>query len=469
MRKKTKKILLGSLYLVLGILIVVIAVRAWFDGRAQEKLDRVWGSLGRSGNLVPLRTLLPPVTREDDNAARLWKAAENVFLMDNKDRTALQKAEQALQEWKIPDPEIVAAVEALAARNRLTMDLIREAAGKSAFRYNLLWGPAYDRPWDLRQPNLVALGHSFRLIRTLAALAAESGRPAEALDLWNLETRLLLLMRRDLPLFGSRALINGMKAQVSTLNRIVAGRDLTEKDLRALLDRVRVEPWQEEFRFALRFETESQSQLWGRLIEDPDGAPAWERETSPHGPRGWLFRPVLKSVAVWTLEKLEKVAGWADQSPYEIEDYLGQVAPKTPSRTPRSFRLYFGEDADSISTSSDELKNLKFRFDLLSAWLTAARLGIAGRIHFLRHGAYPASLAELDRDILGEMPVDPYTGRALVYKAGQTGFSIYSVGPNGRDEEGRCVGSLRLTSFRSADDDCVWTEIRPSPRSAVRK
>jgi len=68
----------------------------------------------------------------------------------------------------------------------------------------------------------------------------------------------------------------------------------------------------------------------------------------------------------------------------------------------------------------------------------------------------------LDKDILGEPPVDPYTGLAFVYKVGPEGFMVYSVWLNGRDEAGRCSGSLRPSIFRDADDDCVWTETRPS-------
>jgi hypothetical protein len=467
MKKKIERILVRTLLVVLGLLVIVVAVRTWADVRAQKKLDQAWRSLGRAKIVVSLRTLLPPIPNEEDNAARIWKAAENIFLLEADARAVLRRVEQALQEGKTPDPAGVAAVDALVVRNRLALDLVRAAVAKSVFRYNRLSPRDYDRPWDLKNPNILALLQGLRLIRTKAALEAESGRTAEALDLWTTGTRLLLLMRRDLSLIGSLALVGGMKSQIPMLNRIVAGRDLAEKDLRVLIDFVRPEPWKEEFEFAIRFEAAFESQLFGKLIEDPETAPDWVRESLGRGLRGWLLRPILKSAAAWSAANLEKVAPWADLAPHEIKDYIAVISGETESPIPRSFRLYFGRGVDDSLPSITELKSYKFRFDLLSAWLTAARLGIAGRIHFLRHGAYPATLAELDKDILGALPVDPYTGRPFIFKVGPEGFVVYSVGPNGRDEEGRCAGSLRPTSLRETDDDCVWTETRPSPRKPV--
>jgi len=461
MRKKIKKILSVSLMTILGLLTVVVGVRSWLDGRAQTRLGRAWASLERQGYLVSLRTLLPPVKNEEDNAARFWKAAEKLYFSDNDGRAALQRADKAFREGLSPAPADIAAVEALAAQNRLTLEAIREAAGKSVFRYDRLWGLDYDRPWVLHRPDVIALGRSGRLIRTAAAQAAESGRIEEALDLWTMETRLLLLMRRDLSLSGSEYLIGIMKAQIPILNRIVAGRTIAEKDLRTLLDLLRPESWREEFRHAVKYQTVYQSQLFWKLLEDPDEVP----DLAARGLRRWLFLPVLKSAAAFVLENIDRDARLADRAPHEIENYLETIESRRNVRVPRSYGLCFPGGTNYVPDliESSTLADVRFRFDNLSAWLSAARWGLAGRIHFLRHGAYPATPAELDKDILDRLPVDPYTGKDLIYKAGPGGFSIYSVGPNGRDEDGRSAG------FRVVDDDCVWTEIRPSPRRPAGK
>jgi len=64
----------------------------------------------------------------------------------------------------------------------------------------------------------------------------------------------------------------------------------------------------------------------------------------------------------------------------------------------------------------------------------------------LAKGEYPASLKELiGEDYLHKLPMDPYSDKPLVYKGTEDEFTLYSVGPNfkddggqvGKDDEGR--------------------------------
>ncbi len=74
----------------------------------------------------------------------------------------------------------------------------------------------------------------------------------------------------------------------------------------------------------------------------------------------------------------------------------------------------------------------------LEAWYLAQVrvLGCAAaiRLHQQRTGSYPVDLKLLD---LGDIAIDPFTGKSLVYRAGASeGFQIYSVGMNGKDDGG---------------------------------
>lgn len=53
------------------------------------------------------------------------------------------------------------------------------------------------------------------------------------------------------------------------------------------------------------------------------------------------------------------------------------------------------------------------------------------------HGDYPESLAKLVPDYADEIPRDPFTGEELRYAPVDDDYLLYSVGPNGEDEEGR--------------------------------
>jgi hypothetical protein len=67
-----------------------------------------------------------------------------------------------------------------------------------------------------------------------------------------------------------------------------------------------------------------------------------------------------------------------------------------------------------------------------------------------QHGAFPESLDALSKAGLSHPPIDPFSGQPLIYKTHRDGFTLYSVGPNGRDDGGR-----RSTDDQP-DDEIFW-------------
>jgi len=64
------------------------------------------------------------------------------------------------------------------------------------------------------------------------------------------------------------------------------------------------------------------------------------------------------------------------------------------------------------------------------------------------HGQYPATLTGL-RSLDGSpLPIDPYGGKAFVYRLSNKGYDLYSVGANCRDEGG--------IKTRGGGDDIAW-------------
>jgi len=52
------------------------------------------------------------------------------------------------------------------------------------------------------------------------------------------------------------------------------------------------------------------------------------------------------------------------------------------------------------------------------------------------HGHYPMALDALAPKYLERVPNDLFTGKALIYRASENGYLLYSVGPNGEDDSG---------------------------------
>jgi hypothetical protein len=71
------------------------------------------------------------------------------------------------------------------------------------------------------------------------------------------------------------------------------------------------------------------------------------------------------------------------------------------------------------------------------ARIDLARIGLAIRIHAIRHGAPPASLDAVDPDLLPEIPLDPWCGEPYRYApAGDGSFRLWGVHRDGVDDGG---------------------------------
>ena len=70
------------------------------------------------------------------------------------------------------------------------------------------------------------------------------------------------------------------------------------------------------------------------------------------------------------------------------------------------------------------------------AKLEAAAAGVAARRFADANGRLPESLESLVPDYLGAVPIDPFTGRALVFRPVDGGLLVYSVGWNFTDDSG---------------------------------
>jgi len=89
--------------------------------------------------------------------------------------------------------------------------------------------------------------------------------------------------------------------------------------------------------------------------------------------------------------------------------------------------------------------------------MLADRTGLACRLFKSRTGRYPESLEELVPGILKEIPIDPFTGKPLVYRREGEGFIVYSLGSNEKDDGGRSTYMIsHMVTYK--DDDWTWKE-----------
>jgi hypothetical protein len=68
------------------------------------------------------------------------------------------------------------------------------------------------------------------------------------------------------------------------------------------------------------------------------------------------------------------------------------------------------------------------------------RVAFALAAHRADHKNYPKALADLVPKYLDKIPDDLFTGKPLIYRLTEKGFLLYSLGPNGKDDDGHGPG-----------------------------
>jgi len=93
----------------------------------------------------------------------------------------------------------------------------------------------------------------------------------------------------------------------------------------------------------------------------------------------------------------------------------------------------------------------------LEALMETARIGLAARIFQAREKRFPAAIADLVPDILPREPLDPFTGKPLVFRIDKDRLLVYSLGSNEKDDGGRGKYSIEQL-VTPKDDDWAWRD-----------
>jgi len=88
---------------------------------------------------------------------------------------------------------------------------------------------------------------------------------------------------------------------------------------------------------------------------------------------------------------------------------------------------------------SPSQRMVRHAYDLTEQWERNLHVAFALAAYHADHKGYPAKLDELAPKYLASVPDDLFSGKALIYRPSAKGYLLYSVGANGKDEDGRSV------------------------------
>ncbi len=117
-----------------------------------------------------------------------------------------------------------------------------------------------------------------------------------------------------------------------------------------------------------------------------------------------------------------------------------------------------------LSRFTPSIDAVLIRQDRANAMLDLTRLAAALAVYRAEKGKYPERLDDLVPGILEKLPLDLYHAKPFFYKRIDTGYVLYTAGPNGQDDGGsnsiqNIFMGYRLEDFGQAEADAAAKKI----------
>jgi len=439
MGHKLRKILAKIGIILVALVAVLFVIRVAFNYSAGRKLENFLDRIKAEGIPLSLKDIEPECDPRY-NAALEWKKAEASFSIEAEQRGLLGQIIEDFFYGKSMDEELREPIQDLAEKNREAINFVVEASSKTCFKSQDGWS---DYEYDFEIRKLIQMIQGTRLLGIDAVFKAENGHVEEAISQCLAARRFLELHLQEPFLVNYLVNMSCMKQVAVCLNHIVSDREIETDTLEKILEEWDASPWTEELEWVL--ESEKTSSLGASLLHLKG-----ELDLDSINEKGfytWLFRPVYKSEIMWIPKVFDRVIETVEMPYYASRDAkeLEKIMDEIP---------WYYKRAGAVVPN---IGALLLKRAILNALFETARIGMACKIFKNLYGDFPDELSELSSGILGEIPVDPFTGNPYIYRKGDSGFIVYSVGSNQKDEGGR--GTWTITQMvMERDDDWAWRE-----------
>jgi len=444
MRIKFKKILVRVGIVCLVIITVGLVTRTIFNYTTGKKLEKTLEKMKAAGEKLTIKEFEPDC-RDEDNAAIPWKGVEEILQIEHEQRALLSKIlKQMFYNEPLTD-DTCREIEIMAEKNQRALLLIQDTGQKPCFKYNEDWNQI---DFEILVPRAIKAIQAFRLYGFDAVNKAENGRFTEALEQNRIGMQFSRKYLEEPLLINALVAFAQIRAQLLFLRKIAAGKELATETFLNILFELETKPWRRGLVRSFKGEKILSLENGTRFLRGEyniEGLDVnfWDKIYY------WIFRPVLKSEIVWSLNlnsEMEKAAELPYYQTYKIREKYNKRQKDIPWLFKLSGFLF------------PNLETAMFKEARLEADLNVARIGIGCKIYKNYKGRFPEKISDLVPDILPEEPLDPFTGKPYIYRLEDDGFIVYSVGSNQKDDNGR--GTWEITAIvMEKDDDITWREI----------
>jgi len=410
-----------------------------------HELRQTLAKLKAEGRALTIAEIRPAPIPDAQNAAPLFQKASELMGHGSHDKPA-PKAAPAIKElsdlinsnsygmigglatWQTAHREALPRL-IQSPEMQALFAVLREASQKPGYNNNLKYE---DGPGTLL-PNLSAIRAAARFRSIKAELAAQAGDGAEAFATILEGLKLANLLQQEPILVTQLVRIACDLIMIDCLERMADKTDVPAYQVRALI---------------AELARHTDATPWIQCMDgERVGIGLWCYQTLQHG----SFRDFNSLLS--TDMNIPRWLGWGLKYPYApiLEKDL-VVYLKLMSQQQDYYKVPYWKAAEAIRNHSidpqipryclltrlilPDLTHVVTRNAEHDAAVDVARVGLGLKLFKQKNGAYPDTLDKLAPEFLENIPVDPFTGKALIYRKADAGFMLYSLGPNQQDDNG---------------------------------
>ncbi|MBU0714285.1 MAG: hypothetical protein KJ964_02875 [Verrucomicrobia bacterium] len=427
-----------------ALLVLIILASLIMNVIFGRELRQTMAQLKAEGRALTIAEIRPAPIPDDQNAAPLFQKAAELMGSGTYNKPA-PKAAPSIKElsdlissnntldistWPTAHrealPRLIQAPEMIEL-----FAVLREAAQKPGYNNNL----KYEDGPSMLLPNLGSIRQIARVLSIKAELDVQAGNGAEAFATVLEGLKLADLLKQEPVLVTQLVRIACDLVMIDRMERMADETDIPPDQARALI---------------VELAQHTDATPWVRTMDGERVAMGlWCFQTFQHGSfhdfnslldmgmdmhfapwLGWglqyLYMPILKKDFAVYLTLMSQVQDYYKVPYWKAAETIRNHP--TDQQIPRYClltRLLFPNLTAVVTRNTEH-----------DAAIDVARVGLGLKLFKQKNGAYPDLLDKLTPEFLESIPVDPFTGKALIYRKADAGFMLYSLGPNQQDDNG---------------------------------
>ena len=435
-----------------------------------RELRQTMAKLKAEGRALTIAEIRPAPIPDDQNAAPLFQKAGEMLGTYIQDRPVLSVApaikelsdlissnSYSMMDISTWSPAHREALPRLIQSPEMAQlfAVLHEASQKPGYNNNL----KYEDGPGMFMPRLGRIREMVRFLSIRAELAAQAGNGAEAFAIVLEGLKLVDLLRQEPTLITQLLRIACDQIMIACMERMADKTDVQADQARALIVELAKHTDSTPWLRAMDVERVGMG-LWCYQFIQHSSFKDFSKIISELGEHRDLPRLLCVKYAMPSILKKEMVIFLTlqpqQQDYYKVPYYqVAATIRNHPLEDQISEYWLIPKHGILLPLLLPNLDGVVARKAEHDAAVDVARVGLGLKLFKQKNGAYPETLDKLAPEFLENIPVDPCTGKPLVYRKADAGFILYSLGKNQQDDNGMPKPTDKKATGKSPYD-IVW-------------